>query len=181
MRIDDILYFAPEIRFRDVDLDGASLPEQFRRRVIGFYLEPVEQCIQTGYAFAAGVLLVSCIDALARVRFGAGVIRRFGRFVDEQLRSFSGDDLAERFFDEFRNGLVHEARLKNGAQFSLQTGATLEQRDGILLVNPKFLAEEVRWALDAYVALIRRDDVARQSLADVLRHDFAKDFQIAAG
>ena len=87
--------------------------------------------------------------------------------------------MAERFYDEFRNGLVHEARLKNGAQFSLETGATVKQLDGILLVNPKFLAEEARSALDVWVTMLGRDDPERQRLADALRKDLAEDFRVA--
>src|SRR5574341_1198917 len=141
MRLGSILYFAPGIRFDEVDLDGRRLPEQFRLRMAGFYLEPAQACAQRGFAFAAGVLLVSCIDALARLRFDDKVGKRFKEFTTKALPSFSEGDLAERFYDEFRNGLVHEARLKKGAQFSLETEATVQQLDGLLLVNPKYLAD----------------------------------------
>ena len=76
MKLGDVLYFAPGIRFDQVDLGGPRLPEQFRQRVRGFYIAPAEKCAEMDYAFAAGVLLVSCIDALARHRFGDGVGRR---------------------------------------------------------------------------------------------------------
>ena len=157
MRIGDLLYFAPGIRFDEVDLDGPELPSQFRHRIAGFYLAPADECINWGHAFAAGVLLVSSIDALARLRFPDGVGTGFRRFAREELKSFANDGLAQRFYDEFRNGLAHEARLKNGAQFSLETGATVALLDGLLLINPKYLAREVRTALDSYVALLRQD------------------------
>jgi hypothetical protein len=179
MKIGDILYFAPKIHFGEVDLNGPRLPRQFKRRMAGFYVTPAEQCAQGGHAFAAGVLLVSCIDALARLRFGSGVGQRFKKFAREELQSFPNDDLAERFYDEFRNGLVHEARLKNGAQFSLDRQPTVEQLDGILLVNPKHLAAEVRSALDAYVDLLTRDDAERRKLAKALQEDLAVDFSVA--
>lgn len=76
MKIGDILYFAPKIRFGEVDLNGPRLPEQFKCRMAGLYVTPAEQCARGGHAFAAGVLLVSCIDALARLRFGGGVGQR---------------------------------------------------------------------------------------------------------
>lgn len=179
MRIGEILYFAPGIRFDNVDLDGPSLPEQFGQRMAGFYIEPAEQCASRGYAFAAGVLLVSCIDALARIRFGDGVGKRFGKFALDELKSFSAPGVAERFYDEFRNGLVHEGRLKNGAQFSLEIGTTIEQLDGILVVNPKYLGNEVRSALDSFVALLQRDEVERTALADALKRDLSEDFRVA--
>jgi hypothetical protein len=179
MRIGDDLYFAPRIRFCDVDLDGPELPEQFRCRMAGFYLEPAEQCAQGDHAFAAGVLLVTCIDALARLRYGGRVGARFKRFAREDLQSFPDDDLAERFYCEFRNGLVHEGRLKKGACFSLDAGATVEELGGILLVNPKHLATEARSALDAYIALVTLDDVERRKLAGALKIDLEDDLRLA--
>jgi hypothetical protein len=179
MKIGDILYFAPEIRFGEVDLDGPGLPGLFGRRVAGFYITPAEDCANRGYAFAAGLLLVSCIDALARIRFRDGVAKRFGKFAVDELKSFSAPGVADRFYDEFRNGLVHECRLKNGAQFALDTGTTVEQLAGILIINPKYLAEEVRSALDSYVALLTRDEPEHRRLAASLTRDLAEDFRAA--
>ena len=179
MRIGDLLYFAPGISFDEIDLGGPELPSQFRRRITGFYLDPAEACANLGHVFAAGVLLVSSIDALARIRFGDGVGARFKRFAREELQSFQDDGLSERFYDEFRNGLVHEARLKNGAQFSLETGATVAQLDGLLLINPTYLAREVRTALDSYVALLEQDAGELGKLAATLTQDLADDFRIA--
>jgi len=183
MNIKDILYFAPGIRFDEVHLNGPELPLQFRRRVAGFYVEPSEECVRRGYAFAAGVLLVSCIDALARLRFPKISDRqnggRFKRFAQNELQSFSHPDLAKRFYDDFRNGLVHEGMLKNGAQFSLDFGKTLKQCGAFLIVNPEYLAKEVSSALDSYVDLLGRDDGEHQRLADKLREDFSEDFGIA--
>jgi hypothetical protein len=177
MRLGEILYFAPGIQFDQVDVDGPQLPEQFRRRMAGFYLEPAQECTRRGFAFAAGVLLVSCVDALARLRFGDGVGKRFKKFAAEELQSFSRGDVADRFYDEFRNGLVHEARLKNGAQFSLETDATVRQCDGLLLVNPQHLASEVEAALDS--TLLAANDGERRKLAKALKQDLAEDFRVS--
>lgn len=179
MRLGDILYFAPGIRFDQVDLDGANLPAHFKRRIVGFYLEPAKECARNGFAFASGVLLVSCLDALARLRFCGGVGKRFRKFAISELRSFSAATLAERFYDEFRNGLVHEARLKNGAQFAREIGATVESRNGILLVNPDRLAVELCAALDSYVKLLTFSARERKKLASTLRQDLAEDFRVS--
>lgn len=58
MRLADVLYFAPGVRFVDVDLRGAALPAQYRQRMLGFYVEPAEQCAARGQAFAAGCKLL---------------------------------------------------------------------------------------------------------------------------
>jgi hypothetical protein len=116
MRVGDILYFAPGVRFRDVDVKGAGLPDQYRERMMGLYVEPAEACAGRGQAFASGVLLVSCIDALARARFSDPKVGdRIKRFAREELKSFPREALAVRFYHDFRNGLVHEARIKGEA------------------------------------------------------------------
>jgi hypothetical protein len=80
MRIGDDLYFAPGILLSQVELSGpqcgTQLPGQFKRRMAGFYIKPAELCAQGGHTFAAGLFLVSCIDALARLRFGGDVGKR---------------------------------------------------------------------------------------------------------
>lgn len=181
MKINDRLYFAPGIRFSEVDIDGPELPDHFRRRLDGFYIEPAEKCAQCGYAFAAGVLLVSCIDALAYMRFGGPVRKRFEKFTREQLRSFSSGDLAKRLYDDFRNGLVHESRVKNGGQFSLDVGETVIQSDGILIVNPTCLAQETSVALRSYVHLLQMDNAERKKLAERLNKDISEEFRAVRG
>ena len=180
MRLGDILYFAPGVRFRDVDTKGAGLPDQYRARMIGLYVEPAEACAARGQAFAAGVILVSCVDALARVRFtDPKVGDRVKRFAHTELKSFPSDALAARFYQNFRNGLVHEARIKEGGQFSVEIGSTVEELGGLMLINPARLAAEVRASIDTYVDLLSRDAAARQALAETLARDHAKDFASA--
>jgi hypothetical protein len=177
MRVGDILYFAPGIRFRDVDVKGPRLPDQYRQRIVGLYVEPAEACATNGQSFASGVLLVSCIDALARVRFSEPKVGdRIRRFAREELKSFRSEARATRFCDDFRNGLVHEARIKEGCQFSLEIGSTVEELDGLMLINPARLAAEVRASVDAFADMLNRDDAARQVLAYTLARDHARDF-----
>jgi hypothetical protein len=73
MRIGDIVYFAPGIKFSDIDLSGEELPEQFESRIEAFHLKPAHDMAHRGHAFASGLLLPSCIDALARIESSAGV------------------------------------------------------------------------------------------------------------
>lgn len=186
MDINGILHFAPSIPFRDVDWEGDELPEQFWQRIEGFYLEPAECCIQSGFAFAAGLLLVSCIDSLARLkyrRFDRGdVSGRFNDFLKNELSSvFATANLRQRFYDEVRNGLVHEARLKNGAQFTLHSTvekAVTESAD-ILLVNPEHLLVQVRNSLTTYVRLLQENEHERRLLSASLMLDLEKDILTA--
>jgi hypothetical protein len=179
-KADGLLYFAPDIKLDEVDLEGPKLPDQFRQRLIGFYIEPAEECARRNQAFAAGVLLVSCIDALGRAWFSdAKPGRRIKRLVREKLKSFSSGSLAQRFYAEVRNGLVHQAQLKEGAQFSTEIEATVEEDAERLVVNPARLAEEVRAALDEYVDHLEADPAALAQLRDRLCEDLAEDLRAA--
>lgn len=180
MKIGDLLFFAPGIRFDELDLTGAKLPEQLQQRIGGYYVEPSRECCKNGHAFAAGVLLVSCIDATARLRYGGGVGERFRRFAAEELASFSAPGLDARFYDEYRNGLVHEARLKRGAQFSLERPSTVEDVGGILLINPQRLADEVEVALKKWIGELTADTKKQAALVACVKTDFADDLAIAS-
>lgn len=177
MRIEDHLYFAPHIRFDEVDFGGADLPLQLAARLQGFYLEPARQCAGAGHAFAAGILVLACIDALARFQTGDEVVsRRFKGFVRANLPSFAAEGLADHLYDDFRNGLIHEGRIKSGAQFSLEFADTVTSIGEILIVNPARLAEEVRGALGRYIEHLEKNDGARQGLSEALMCDHDGDF-----
>lgn len=176
MNIGEILYFAPGLRFDEVDLQGENLPKHFELRIKGFYLQPAEVCVRDEHAFAAGLILISCIDALARYRFGNGV-EEVENFIATELSGFHRDNgLARRFYIEFRHGLVHEARIKNGGQFSFQRRASVVEESGLLLVNPIHLLNDVESALTVYVRLLESDSQERSKLALRLRKDHARDF-----
>ena len=104
---------------------------------------------------------------------------RFEKLACEQLQSFRSEELAQRFYDEVRNGLVHEALMKDGAQFSSDTEATVEDIEGYLIVNPARLAAEVRAALDEYVDHLGADPAALAQLRNRLREDLAEDLRAA--
>jgi hypothetical protein len=176
MKIDDVLYFAPGLRFDEVDFDGPGLPSQLEARMVGFYLEPADWCIKMKFAFAAGVLLTTCIDALSRAQTGSpDVKRRFTSFCRGHLQSFVRQAIAERFYEEFRNGLVHEARIKKGAQFSFDFDETVTEVDDALILNPAPLALEVRQGLERYIQHLKRNAAERGEFAARLKADHAEE------
>jgi hypothetical protein len=176
MKIDDVLYFAPGLPFSDVDFDGPRLPSQFEARIIGFYLDPADSCIEMKFAFAAGVLLTTCIDALSRSETGSPDVKmRFTSFCRSHLPSLGGETIAERFYCEFRNGLVHEARIKKGAQFSFDFDETANQTDGVLIINPAGLTREVREALGAFTQRLKRDPAQLKQFAARLKADHTEE------
>jgi hypothetical protein len=179
MKIDDLVYFAPDVHFYEVDFDGPDLPDLIVRRIGGFYLNPARILIDEREAFGAGLILVTCIDAMARLKIGGKVGTRFQQFVQDELPSFASPGLSKRFYDDFRNGLVHEARVKSGGHFSLQTPRTLRFDRTYMVVNPKFLLDEVNQALKRYSLLLRADAAELPKLAKKLKADHAEDVRAA--
>jgi hypothetical protein len=181
VNINDVLYFAPGIPYNKVDWGTKELPDQFCCRIEGFYLDPATYCLKAKHAFAAGLLLVGCIDSMSRLKYrDDSVERRFTKFLKSDLHAFKNNEMAQRFYKEIRNGLVHEARLKNGAQFTLDsTEETVVDRGDILLVNPKLLLTEVRNALSAYVEVLKVNSHELKLLSSSLTLDLEKDILAA--
>ena len=179
MRKGDDLFFAPGVRFSELALEDGRFVNQLRQRVVGFYLQPARLCIDNGHAFAAGVLLVSTIDFLAGLHHSAEELpyRKVGldfmAFVRETLKSFSPPDLARQLYEDFRNGLTHEARVKNAGEFSFDHQQTACVAGGRLCINPQFLLGEVEKALDSYVKKLAEDTVLRDAVAKRTRALFS--------
>jgi len=176
MRIGEHLYFAPGITFSNVDTRGDTFPQQVTKRIRGFYLVPARALAEAGHAFASGVMLVAAIDALARLQTGRDDVG--GRFRDwcaAHLPSCT-DAISERFYKGFRNGLVHEARIKDGGEFSLEARETFQEIGDILSCNPTCLLAEVEAALDAYLHTLEVDSAELEALRGRICDDFAYEF-----
>src|SRR5262245_34518473 len=117
-RIADELYFAPGIRFADLDLSGNRLPSQFQCRIAGFYLKPAIDLARSKHAFAAGVLVVCAMDALALLATGSSSVTGRIKSLCQRIPGLDSPEMADIFCESFRNGLVHQARIKNGSEFS---------------------------------------------------------------
>jgi hypothetical protein len=173
MRIAEHLYFASNIRFSQVDLSGNALPEQFETRIRGFYLDPAISLAATGQAFASGALLVVTIDAIARLDgTKTQVGERIRDWCERRLPSLSTSDMRNHFNEDFRNGLVHEARVKNGSEFDLQERHAAIFAGGRLILNPGLLADEVSSGLTTFVATLQSDAAANQTFVKLFTSEF---------
>lgn len=162
MIIDDILFFSPSIKFQNLEIESQkNLPDQFKERIQGFYLEPIKQLNDVGHAFAAGVLLVSCIDALSRYDAIHGKLKsdqkRFSKWAQSNLASFKNGH-SSRFYCDFRNGLVHEARIKKAGSFSYEIDDTFIVADEKMIINPALLIKEVSNTLEEFISKLKNDE-----------------------
>jgi hypothetical protein len=173
MRIAEELYFAPNIRFQQLDLTGAKLPDQFEARIRGFYLDPAISLAKKGHAFPSGVLLVVTIDAIARIcSTKKGVRERIIDWCERNLPSLSTQDVRRCFYEDFRNGLVHEARVKNGSEFNLDEKHAASLRGSRLVVNPRVLADEIASSLAKFIATVKSDDTENQRFLRRMQSEF---------
>jgi hypothetical protein len=167
------LCFAPGTTFADLDAaHDYRYPDLFRRRIAGYYLNPAKRLAAKYDAFAAGVLVVCAIDALALMMTSStsvsGRITAFCR----NIPCLSDGDNAEVFCKSFRHGLVHGARIKDDNEFSYEISKIAVRSHGHLAVHPGLLADEVSRILDLFVADLSRDPTEVKAFASKIRRKF---------
>jgi len=166
MRVGDILYFSPERKFVDLKWDDKkNLISAFIDRVNGFYLEPAEKLNEYKKGFATGVLCATTTDFLARIAID-DVEKRIAKWLDNNIEEFREADPgnskktpADRFYEDFRCGLVHEGRIKEAGQFSYHFKKKLVKvEEGIIIVNPGLLLKAIKKQFRKYMSQVERDE-----------------------
>jgi hypothetical protein len=172
-RIAEKLYFAPKITFADLDTArGERLPTQFRQRMAGFYLNPAVDLAAERHAFAAGVLVVCAIDALALFTTGSGdVTGRITAFC-RNIPELADEETARIFCESFRHGLVHHARVMDGNEFSNDIKKIAVRNGQHLAVHPLLLAKKVIEMLDDYVEQLDRNPAAKAAFLKKIKKTF---------
>jgi len=188
MRIGEVLFFSPNFRFWDLDFDNTPvILKAFQDRVEGFYLAPARRLLSTGDAFACGLICAASIDFLAKFSLTEeGVGNRITSWLEQNIPVFAKPDpgnpsrtLARRFYDDFRNGLVHEGRIKNLGQFSLECKDLIGFVDAAMVVNPELLLDAISRAFHRYCQVLASDPVKCDRLMTQLQTDFQKEIAAA--
>lgn len=180
------LYFAPDYTFLDLAkaTDPFEIVNAYRDRIDGFYLEPAKIIIEyegEDGAFAAGLICFTAIDAIAKtVTRKSNSHERLVEWVQKNLEGFR-QHLSKRevdnIYDEFRNGLVHEARIKNGSQFTYGIKYVVDIRNGITYINPKILLEQTRLAFNKFIDEMEDNIEGALDFAQRIIDDFELDIQ----
>ena len=195
------LYYSPSCKFEDLkrlidNKEERGLLKCFEERVKELYLEPAYVLIKEandkksdnssiGLVFSAGLICVSAIDFLGRFYFGCPKDEVECRFVGWLLKYMSPPFnalLAKKFYKDFRNGLVHECRIKNGGEFSLNEGETIREEvddNGVryLVVNPEKLLKKLDDGFKNYLDDLQQDENMLCQLIECLEKDFNEDFR----
>lgn len=191
MRTQDGFYFSPQNTFMSLRFDDKEgLINAFYSRIEGFYIKPAIKLDGTFEAFASGALCVCAIDILARLEYGdkTDVGDRFRKWVRAYLKSDFNDFKSEvKHYNQhvtldyvlykcFRNGLVHEGVIKQGFQFSCETGERLFYVESeIVVINPKVLLSKVYDSLNVFVKKLREDNMLFKKFGRQLQKDFKED------
>ena len=180
MKVGKILYFSPKYKFLDLKWDKKTLIKAFRDRVEGFYLNPAKLLNEGKHAFGAGVLCVTTIDFLARITINSEKVgQRIKGWLTKNIPGDFNETLAQRFYEEFRNGLVHEGRIKNCGQFSYDFSELVHQENGIIIVNSNLLLEKINDSFESYMTKVRTDNFTFQLFKCALMRDFQEDVKCA--
>jgi len=186
MRIGDTLYFSPNYRFDQINWNNKEeLIEAFRDRVEEFYLKPARVLNKHKYPFGSGVLCVTTIDFLAKIETDLDDVgKRFENWLRSNIKEFDSSDpdnssrtLACRFYKEFRNGLVHEGRIKNCGQFSYDFDELVHQGNGIIIVNPNLLLNAIISSFRKYIQRVESEEFAFLQFRCALIKAFWKDIK----
>lgn len=188
MKVGDYLYFSKCIKFSDLDLDNIKhTVNAFQSRVEDFYLRPARDVLKNEYAFAGDVLCCACIDFLARYSFPDKCVgdrmeewlcKNIPQFADEDPRTPS-QTLARSFYCDFRNGLVHEGRVKNLGQFPLENDQLIKMEGRVMVVNPRQLLDLMESAFCKYCSELKSDRCRAETLIAQLRKDFEQEIEYA--
>lgn len=148
---------------------------------MGYYFGPIRYLIDNyeSSAFAAGALCFLAIDAIAEMSIKKGSKERSNEWM-LNLPDFKDLDLKDRnrVYVEFRCGLVHEARIKNGGQFTYSISKAIEIRDGTILINPKQLLEQIEDAFDDYTNELSKDEKKLEEFRNNIIDIFEKDLRL---
>ena len=192
MRDKDGIYFSPNYQFLNLKWNNPeNLICAFEDRIKSFYFDPAEQLNKNNHAFASGIICLSLIDLFANLQNGNfGVRRRYVPWLENNIVDFNSPDpdklsqtLAKRFYDEFRNCLIHECRIKNAGQFSYNYSGVIHlMRDynrHIMIINPKLLLYSLKTSFEKYIYSIRENPAEYQKFEDILKSNFSVDFECA--
>ena len=171
----NLLYFSSHYTFKDFYFGNREIKiKAFEDRIKSFYIKPIDIMNKNELAFAAGVLCIVTIDFLARIQTNSRETSRnvFKTYLEENISEFKNK--GDRFYEEFRCGLLHEGRIKNGGQFTYSLPEVLREENSIIIINPKLLIKKIEIVLKKYINELKLN-IEKYKLFELL---ILKDFEI---
>jgi hypothetical protein len=177
----DIVCFSPNYELsRLITAEPMEIADQIERRIEGLYLGPADLLNRKSHAFAAGVLCFAAIDAITRYEMASGYPSdRFKKWI-AKLPDFGllADKELDLVHEDFRNGLLHEGRIKRAGQFTYKIPKTVQVQNGVVLINPRLLLDQIRVAFKDHLEKTKSNRRKLQILAHTIMEDFGEDFKL---
>jgi hypothetical protein len=100
-------------------------------------------------------------------------------FARVRLPSFDSEARAQLLYDDYRNGLVHEARLKRGCVFALDVGRPLDEGGTFPVIDVARLFDEVQRAIHQVIDEMEESEAFRSELVRYVSTTFARELYLA--
>jgi len=158
MDINNEIHFSPSILSSDLErICDDELLAGYKDRLMEWYISAAELLNSTGHGFGAGVILLTLIDCLAKVFVDENSLvgTRFKQFVEFHMNL--PRPLANILYDNFRNGLVHEGRIKGNFSFSYRIGSICCKYGSTTAINPEILCKSLKSVTEELFAQITPD------------------------
>lgn len=175
------MFFSKRLQFSDVTwTDEAQVVDALFDRIDSYFIVPARALAGAGDGFACGLISVCTIDFVAKYCFPnekeVGV--RFCHWVDDNLPEFRRGGFGRRLYDDFRNGLVHEGRIKEGSSFVLEGPNLVMEKQGFTVVHAARLLSAIEGAIQAWYKDVTNNTAHRSELVELVRLDFAKEIAV---
>jgi len=177
MKINDHVYFAPNILIKDLNINNKDdLLNAFEQRIRKYYLKPISLLNSFKSAFSAGIIEFSMIDALARYSTNnASVGERIRELIKTNFNT--SEEISERAYEDFRNGLLHENHIKNCGQFCYETADSFTIDSACLIINPLKLQRELESFFCQFINNLENDESLYSTFITNIRLDFENEIE----
>ncbi len=182
MNIRDIIYYSPNVKMEALDFNNRELLlNAFLDRIENYYFLPIKQLNGLRYAFAAGILLLSLIDAFARYSTRIDDPGpRIKEWVKHNLNlgmynKIEKEKIARVIYKDFRCGLLHESHIKNCGQFSYEIGSAVYLERDFVIINPSLLFKEIESYFQQFIDDLAVNEELYNIFLDRMRGDFEEE------
>lgn len=178
MNISNVIYIAPEIPMKGFDIkDKEKVLEAFKKRIDYYYFVPLKLLNEGKHAFLTGMIIVSLIDIFARYQ-DESEIDNNNRYRNFLKNEFGWEYFkAEKFYENYRCGLLHEGHLKANAEISYTAHHEIfaDRINGLyrMIINPEKLEKSLLNYFEKYMYKLKENEERKY---EIFIQIFIKDF-----
>ena len=159
----------------DTESIQVELCNDFIERIKSFYWEPAAKLLELNpdsNSFAAGVILLTMVDAMSVYSIADISVnnKRYKEFLKTYLSLTEGQ--SKLVYDNYRNGLIHEGRIKSSNIFKYDDGELISPTSSGSAINTKQFLLKCEEAIQKFSCDLLTDDVLKWRLVSRLKDYF---------